>query len=149
MLHAITLFAIASAVALDIYLAYVSYEEEFQYLAFILAILVPVIVFAIDVDLYVAVKENQEKDKNQIKTGQKRKAWQSREKFKAAAVERGRKDEENKKRMAENAYTYQKLCKFKDKRKDKGLKCYFKKVQPQGPKMQTLQSCGARDDTCK
>nr|GFB45124.1 hypothetical protein [Tanacetum cinerariifolium] len=38
---------IASAVALDIYLAYVPYEEEFQYLAFILAILVPVIVLAI------------------------------------------------------------------------------------------------------
>nr|GEW47416.1 retrovirus-related Pol polyprotein from transposon TNT 1-94 [Tanacetum cinerariifolium] len=47
MLHAITLFAIASAVALGIYLAYVPYEEEFQYLAFILAILVPVIVLAI------------------------------------------------------------------------------------------------------
>nr|GEX44218.1 reverse transcriptase domain-containing protein [Tanacetum cinerariifolium] len=94
------------------------------------------------------VKENQEKDKNRIKTGQKREAWRSQEKFNAVAVERGRKTEENKKRMAENAYTYQKLCKFKDKRKDKGLKCYFKKVQPQGPEMQTLQSCGARDDTC-
>nr|GFA09625.1 hypothetical protein [Tanacetum cinerariifolium] len=51
------------------------------------------------------VKENQEKDKNRIKTGQKREAWRSWEKFKAVAVERGRKTEENKKRMAENAYT--------------------------------------------
>nr|GEU58365.1 hypothetical protein [Tanacetum cinerariifolium] len=42
---------IASAVALGIYLAYVPYEEEFQYLAFILGILVPVIVLAIGVDL--------------------------------------------------------------------------------------------------
>nr|GFA42086.1 hypothetical protein [Tanacetum cinerariifolium] len=50
-----------------------------------------------------SVKENQEKNKNQIKTGQKREACQSREKFKAVAVERGRKTEENKKRMAENA----------------------------------------------
>nr|GFC20783.1 hypothetical protein [Tanacetum cinerariifolium] len=41
----------ASAVALGIYLAYVPYEEEFQYLSFILAILVPVIVLAIGVDL--------------------------------------------------------------------------------------------------
>nr|GFA77570.1 hypothetical protein [Tanacetum cinerariifolium] len=41
----------ASAVALRIYLAYVPNEEEFQYLAFILAILVPVIVLAIGVDL--------------------------------------------------------------------------------------------------
>nr|GEV80339.1 hypothetical protein [Tanacetum cinerariifolium] len=30
MLHAITLFAIASAIALGIYLAYVPYEEEFH-----------------------------------------------------------------------------------------------------------------------
>ncbi|GJR47215.1 hypothetical protein Tco_1315318 [Tanacetum coccineum] len=43
MLHIITLLAMASAVALGIYLAYVPYEEEFQYLAFILAILVPLI----------------------------------------------------------------------------------------------------------
>nr|GEY27068.1 hypothetical protein [Tanacetum cinerariifolium] len=42
---------VPSAVALGIYLAYVPYEEEFQYLAFILAILVPVIVLAIGVDL--------------------------------------------------------------------------------------------------
>nr|GFB13892.1 hypothetical protein [Tanacetum cinerariifolium] len=58
------------------------------------------------------VKENQEKDKNRIKTGQKREAWRSWEKFKAVAVERGRKTKENKKRMAENAYTYQKLLNF-------------------------------------
>ncbi|GJR14714.1 hypothetical protein Tco_0797366 [Tanacetum coccineum] len=43
MLHIITLLAMASAVALGIYLAYVPYEEEFQYLAFILAILVPIL----------------------------------------------------------------------------------------------------------
>nr|GFA89912.1 hypothetical protein [Tanacetum cinerariifolium] len=78
------------------------------------------------------VKEKQEKDKNRIKIGQKWEACQSREKFKVVVVERGRKNKENKKRMAENAYTYQKLCKFKDRRKDKGLKCYFLKVQPQG-----------------
>nr|GEW44088.1 hypothetical protein [Tanacetum cinerariifolium] len=51
------------------------------------------------------VKENQEKDKNRIKTGQKREAWRSQEKFKAVAVERGSKNEENKKRMVENPYT--------------------------------------------
>ncbi|GJY54281.1 hypothetical protein Tco_0445945 [Tanacetum coccineum] len=39
MFHIIMLLAMASAVALGIYLAYVPYEEEFQYLAFILAIL--------------------------------------------------------------------------------------------------------------
>nr|GEU88509.1 hypothetical protein [Tanacetum cinerariifolium] len=60
------------------------------------------------------------KRQNQIKTGQKREACRSREKFKAAAVERGRKTEENKKRMVENAYTYQKLCKFKEEKKREG-----------------------------
>nr|GEW85759.1 hypothetical protein [Tanacetum cinerariifolium] len=71
------------------------------------------------------VKEYQEKDKNRIKTGQKREAWQSQEKFKAVAVERGRKTEENKKRMAENAYTYQKLFNFKIKKKRKGPDMQF------------------------
>nr|GEW61162.1 hypothetical protein [Tanacetum cinerariifolium] len=76
----------------------------------------------------VQVKENQEKDKNWIKTRQKREACRSREKFKAVAVERGRKIKENKKRMVENAYTYQKLFKIKEKKKRKGQKCKFKKV---------------------
>nr|GEU30399.1 copia protein [Tanacetum cinerariifolium] len=60
---------------------------------------------ATDLDEIEEVKENQEKDKNQIKTGQKREACQSREKFKAVAVERGRKTEENAKTMVKNAYT--------------------------------------------
>nr|GEU92084.1 retrovirus-related Pol polyprotein from transposon TNT 1-94 [Tanacetum cinerariifolium] len=51
------------------------------------------------------VKENQEKDKNQIKTKQKQEACQSQEKFKAVAVGRARKTEQNTKRMVENAYT--------------------------------------------
>ncbi|GKB27366.1 hypothetical protein Tco_0866767 [Tanacetum coccineum] len=49
MLHIITLLAMATAIALGIYLAYFPYEEGFQYLAFILAILVPLIVLAIGV----------------------------------------------------------------------------------------------------
>ncbi|GKD76700.1 hypothetical protein Tco_1339321 [Tanacetum coccineum] len=52
MLHIITLLAMASTIALGIYLAYIPYEEEFQYLAFILAILAPIIVLAIGVDLF-------------------------------------------------------------------------------------------------
>nr|GFA53203.1 hypothetical protein [Tanacetum cinerariifolium] len=65
------------------------------------------------------------KTKKRTKSNQnqkKREAWRRREKFKAVAVERGRKTKENKKRMAENAYTYQKLCKFKERRKEKGQK---------------------------
>nr|GFC02759.1 hypothetical protein [Tanacetum cinerariifolium] len=45
------------------------------------------------------------KGQNRIKIGQKREAWRSREKFKAVAVDKGRKTEENAKRMVENAYT--------------------------------------------
>nr|GEX12586.1 hypothetical protein [Tanacetum cinerariifolium] len=51
------------------------------------------------------------KGQNQIKTGQKREACRSQEKFKAVAVDKGRKTKENKKRMVENAYT------VKDKQK--------------------------------
>nr|GEY32943.1 hypothetical protein [Tanacetum cinerariifolium] len=66
------------------------------------------------------VKESSRKGQNQIKTGQKQEAWRSREKFKAVTVDKGRKTEQNKKRMAENAYTYQKLFKFKERQKEKG-----------------------------
>nr|GEY12665.1 hypothetical protein [Tanacetum cinerariifolium] len=45
------------------------------------------------------------KGQNQIKIKQKQKAWRSREKSKAVTVDRGRKTEENAKRMVENAYT--------------------------------------------
>nr|GEY58965.1 retrovirus-related Pol polyprotein from transposon TNT 1-94 [Tanacetum cinerariifolium] len=38
---------------------------------------------------------------------------------------------------------------LKKRRKEKGHFCNLKKVQPQGPEMQTLQSCDARDDSCK
>nr|GEV40734.1 hypothetical protein [Tanacetum cinerariifolium] len=66
------------------------------------------------------VKENSRKGQNQIKTGQKQEAWQSREKFKVVTVDRARKPEENKKRMAKNANTSQKLFKFKEKKKRQG-----------------------------
>nr|GEX21155.1 hypothetical protein [Tanacetum cinerariifolium] len=62
-------------------------------------------------------KRKPRKGQNRIKTRQKQEACQSQEKFKAVTVERGRKTKENKKRMATNAYTYQKLCKFKEKKK--------------------------------
>nr|GEY29073.1 integrase, catalytic region, zinc finger, CCHC-type, peptidase aspartic, catalytic [Tanacetum cinerariifolium] len=61
-------------------------------------------------------------DQNQTK----RAAGRSRKKFKVVAVERGRKAEENKKRMVENAYTYQKLFKIKEKKKKEGPIVQFK-----------------------
>nr|GEU54331.1 phospholipase-like protein [Tanacetum cinerariifolium] len=51
------------------------------------------------------VKEKTRKGQNRIKTGQKREACRSQEKFKAVAVDKGSKTEENAKRMVENAYT--------------------------------------------
>nr|GFB92809.1 hypothetical protein [Tanacetum cinerariifolium] len=78
------------------------------------------------------VKENQEKDKIGSKPDKKREACQSQEKFKVVAVERGRKTKENKKRMAENAYTYQKLFKFKEKKKREGPYVQFKERYKKG-----------------
>nr|GEV70200.1 homogeneously-staining region [Tanacetum cinerariifolium] len=46
------------------------------------------------------------KGQNQIKTGQKREAWRSREKLKAVTVNKERKTEENAKRRARNAKSY-------------------------------------------
>nr|GEX59130.1 hypothetical protein [Tanacetum cinerariifolium] len=62
--------------------------------------------------LVVTGERKPRKGQKRIKTGQKREAWQSREKFKAVAVDKGRKTEENAKRMVENAYTVKKLFKL-------------------------------------
>nr|GEY52316.1 hypothetical protein [Tanacetum cinerariifolium] len=64
-------------------------------------------------------------EQNRIKTRQKREACRSQEKFKAVAVERGRKTKENAKRMVENAYTVKELFKFKEKKKRQGPKLHF------------------------
>nr|GEX19846.1 hypothetical protein [Tanacetum cinerariifolium] len=65
------------------------------------------------------LKKAQEKDKIGSKTGQKREEWRSREMPEAVTVERGRKTEENKKRMNENANTSKKLLEFKRKEENK------------------------------
>nr|GEZ93250.1 hypothetical protein [Tanacetum cinerariifolium] len=94
------------------------------------------------------VKENQEKDKNRIKTGQKREACRRWENFKAVAVERGRKTEENKKRTAKNAYTYQKLCKLKEKKKKEGPYVQFFQSSTTRTKIANCSNLCARDDSC-
>nr|GEX11029.1 ribonuclease H-like domain-containing protein [Tanacetum cinerariifolium] len=68
----------------------------------------------------ITVKESLRKGQNRIKTGQKREAWRSQEMPEAVTVDRGRKSEENKKRMNVNANTSKKLFKFKEKKKEKG-----------------------------
>nr|GEV02884.1 retrovirus-related Pol polyprotein from transposon TNT 1-94 [Tanacetum cinerariifolium] len=61
------------------------------------------------VDDILVVKDRSRKGQNRIKTEQKRKAWRSREKSEAVTVDRGRKTEQNAKRMAENANTVERV----------------------------------------
>nr|GEY17327.1 reverse transcriptase domain-containing protein [Tanacetum cinerariifolium] len=56
-------------------------------------------------DVFIKVKENQEKDKIRSKPDKKQEAWQSREKSKAVTIDKARKTEENAKRMVKNANT--------------------------------------------
>nr|GEZ17855.1 hypothetical protein [Tanacetum cinerariifolium] len=67
------------------------------------------------------------KGQNRDKTGQKREAWRSREKFKEITVGRGRKTEQNAKRMAENANTV------------KSYSSCIKERRKEGPKLQLSQ----------
>nr|GEV21329.1 hypothetical protein [Tanacetum cinerariifolium] len=61
------------------------------------------------------------KGQNRIKTKQKREAWRSQEKSKTVTVGRGRKTEQNAKRMARNANAVKSYSSFKRKKKRKGL----------------------------
>nr|GEU79823.1 hypothetical protein [Tanacetum cinerariifolium] len=65
------------------------------------------------------------KGQNRIKTGQKREAWRSREKFKAVAVGRARKTEQNAKRMAKNVNAVRSYSNFSRKKKGKGPEMPF------------------------
>nr|GFA99917.1 hypothetical protein [Tanacetum cinerariifolium] len=66
------------------------------------------------------LKKDQEKDKIGSKRDKKREAWRSQEKVKAVTVDKGRKTEDNAKRMVKNAHTVKKLFKFKEKKKRQG-----------------------------
>nr|GEX00808.1 cysteine-rich receptor-like protein kinase [Tanacetum cinerariifolium] len=65
------------------------------------------------------------KRQNRIKIGQKREAWRSREKFKAVAVNKEEKTEQNAKRMARNAKAVKSYSSFKRKKKRKGLEMHL------------------------
>nr|GEY82667.1 hypothetical protein [Tanacetum cinerariifolium] len=83
-------------------------------------------------------KRKPRKGQNRIKTGQKREACRSREKFKAVAVNRGRKAEQNTKRMTKNANAVKSYSSFKkkeEKRVKKGGKpaiIYFSAIPRDG-----------------
>nr|GFA21931.1 hypothetical protein [Tanacetum cinerariifolium] len=78
------------------------------------------------------VKEIPRKGQNRIKTGQKREAWQSREKFKAVTVDRARKTEKNAKRMAVNANTVKVYSKFNERKKEEGPDLQFHESHKKG-----------------
>nr|GEY62560.1 hypothetical protein [Tanacetum cinerariifolium] len=84
-----------------------------------------------DHSLLLALKKTK-KGQNQIKTGQKREGCQSREKFKAVAVERGRKTEENKKEWPKTHTRIKSYSTLKERRKEKGQKCNSSKVSTTG-----------------
>nr|GEY59744.1 hypothetical protein [Tanacetum cinerariifolium] len=74
------------------------------------------------------------KGQNRIKTGQKREAWRSREKFKAVTVNKEGKTEQNTKRMARNANAVKSYSSFKRKKKRKGLEMKFLQSTTTGAK---------------
>nr|GFA86850.1 reverse transcriptase domain-containing protein [Tanacetum cinerariifolium] len=74
---------------------------------------------------YHAGERKPRKRQNRIKTGQKREACRSQEKFKAVAVNRGRKTEQNAKRMAKNANAFKIYSSFKKKEEKRGQKCNY------------------------
>nr|GEY82465.1 hypothetical protein [Tanacetum cinerariifolium] len=76
------------------------------------------------------------KGQNQIKTGQKREACRSREKCKAVAVNRGRKTEQNAKRMAKNANAIKSYSSFKRIKKRRGLEVQILESITTGAKTQ-------------
>nr|GEY79128.1 hypothetical protein [Tanacetum cinerariifolium] len=78
------------------------------------------------------VNKRSRKGQNQIKTGQKREVWRSWEKVKAVTMDKGRKTEDNAKRMVKNARTVKKLFKFKEKKKRQGLKVQFLQSSSRG-----------------
>nr|GEX40778.1 hypothetical protein [Tanacetum cinerariifolium] len=92
-----------------------------MYVVIVAIVGVVIVVTIIGVVVVIGVKGKQEKDKNQIKTGQKREACRSQEKFKAVAVNKEGKTKQNAKRMARNANAVKSYSSFKRKKKRKGL----------------------------
>nr|GEV65558.1 hypothetical protein [Tanacetum cinerariifolium] len=73
------------------------------------------------VDCLTVGERKPRKGQNQIKTRQKREACRSREKFKAVAVNKERKTEQNTKRMAKNANAVKSYSSLKRMKKRRGL----------------------------
>nr|GEZ51592.1 hypothetical protein [Tanacetum cinerariifolium] len=94
------------------------------------------------------VKESSKKGQNRIKTEQKWEAWGNREKFKAVTVDRGRKTEQNAKRMAVNASTVKKLFKVKRKKKREGPDLQFSQSHKKGANSVKRPNLYHKDHAC-
>nr|GEV60620.1 reverse transcriptase domain-containing protein [Tanacetum cinerariifolium] len=83
-------------------------------------------------NLGITLKKYSEKDKIRSKSEKKQEAWRSREKFKAVTMDKGRKTEENAKRMVKNANTVKSYSSFKKEKKRQGLKVQFDQSSSRG-----------------
>nr|GFA72099.1 hypothetical protein [Tanacetum cinerariifolium] len=95
------------------------------------------------------VKENQEKDKIGSKPDKNGKRVEARKSLKQLQLKEEEKTKKTKKEWPKTHTRIKSYASLKKRRKEKGHFCIYKKVQTQGPKLPTDESCGARDELCK
>nr|GFB79692.1 hypothetical protein [Tanacetum cinerariifolium] len=95
------------------------------------------------------VKENQEKDKIGSKPDKNRKRVEAGKSLKQLQWRGQEKLNKTQKEWPKIQTQSKAIQVFKERRKEMGQKCNFSKVQPQGPKLSTVESCMAKDDGCK
>nr|GEW40683.1 hypothetical protein [Tanacetum cinerariifolium] len=91
------------------------------------------------------VKENQEKDKIRSKPDKNGKRIEAGKSLKLLQWIKEKNQRKRKKNGRKRIHGQKVIQIFKDRRKDKGLKCNYNKVQPQGPILPTNESCMAKD----
>nr|GEZ96216.1 hypothetical protein [Tanacetum cinerariifolium] len=90
------------------------------------------------------VKENQEKDKIGSKPDKNGKRGEAGKSLKQLQLKEEEKPKETKKEWPKTHTRIKSYSSLKKRRKEKGHMCNFKKVQPHGLKLTTIQSCGAQ-----
>nr|GFA67703.1 hypothetical protein [Tanacetum cinerariifolium] len=91
------------------------------------------------------VKENQEKDKIGSKPDKNGKHGEAGKSLKQLQLIKEEKPKKTKKEWSKTHTRSKSYACLKKRRKEKGLKCNYSKVQPQGPNLPTRQTCMARD----
>nr|GEY08549.1 hypothetical protein [Tanacetum cinerariifolium] len=95
------------------------------------------------------VKENQENDKIGSKPNKNKKRFEAEKSLKQLQWVEEEKLNKTQKEWPKMQTQSKAIQVFKERRKERGQKCNFSKVQPQGPKLRTVESCMAKDDGCK